>query len=79
MGKDMKVNHSVSSPPKKYGATFFVKKLCMVELFWANLWGDISYGDKWSDHAGGEKLTLQLGDWIWKTPAHYSLRFGDFM
>ena len=29
IGKDMKVMHSVSSLPTKYGRTFFVKKLCM--------------------------------------------------
>ena len=39
MGKDMKIKHSVSSPPTKYEGTFFAKKLCMVERFWANLWG----------------------------------------
>ena len=27
MKKDMKLNHSVSSPPTKYGGTFFVKDL----------------------------------------------------
>ena len=27
MEKDMKIKHSVSSPPTKYGETFFVKKL----------------------------------------------------
>ena len=27
-----------------------------------------------------EKLTPQIGDWIWKTPsAHYSSGIGDFM
>ena len=29
MGKDMKVMHSVSSLPTKYGGTFSVKRLCM--------------------------------------------------
>ena len=29
---------------------------------------------------GGGNLTLQIGDWIWKTPsAHYSSGAGDFM
>ena len=31
MGKDMEIKHSLSSRPTKYGGTFFVKKLCMVE------------------------------------------------
>ena len=31
MEKDMNIKHSVSSPPVKYGGTFFVKKLCMGE------------------------------------------------
>ena len=29
MGKDMKINHSVYSPPAKYGETFFMKMVCM--------------------------------------------------
>ena len=32
MGKDMKMKHSVSSPPyKAWGVNFFAKKLCMGE------------------------------------------------
>ena len=31
MGKDLKINRSVSSPTTKYGETFFIKKLCMGE------------------------------------------------
>ena len=31
MGKDMKIKHSLSSPPAKYGGTFFVKKIRMGE------------------------------------------------
>ena len=55
MGKDMKIKHSLSSPPRKYGGTFFVKKLCMGnKAFWANVCEDILHGDKWSwsDHVG---------------------------
>ena len=29
MGKDIKIKHTVSSRPTKYGETFFVKKLCI--------------------------------------------------
>ena len=29
MGKNMNVKHGVSSPPIKYGGTFFVKTFCM--------------------------------------------------
>ena len=29
MGKDLKIKHSVSSPPTKYSGTFIIKKLCM--------------------------------------------------
>ena len=44
MGKDMKINHSVYSPPAKYGETFFMKMVCMGnKLFWANLWGGMFY------------------------------------
>ena len=31
IGKDMKIKHSVYSPPSKYEGTFFLKKLCMGE------------------------------------------------
>ena len=31
MGKDLKIKHSVFSPPTKYGETFFIKKVCMGE------------------------------------------------
>ena len=38
MGKDLKIKHSVSSPPAKYWGTFFIKKLCMGEqTFLVNL------------------------------------------
>ena len=45
---DLKTKHIVSSPPKKYGGTIFVKKVCMggdIKLFWANLWGNILHGN----------------------------------
>ena len=31
IGKDLKIKHSVCSPPTKYGGTFFIVKLCMGE------------------------------------------------
>ena len=31
MEKDMKIKHSVSSPPTRYGGTFLAKKFCMGE------------------------------------------------
>ena len=40
MGKDMKIKHNASSPPPtKYGGTFLVKRFCLGEHFWENLWG----------------------------------------
>ena len=46
MGKDMKIKHSVSSPPRKYGGTFFVKKLCMGEQSFSGkfIWGYFTWG-----------------------------------
>ena len=35
MGKDMKIQHSISSPPTKIGKLFLHKKFCMGEQkFW---------------------------------------------
>ena len=39
MGRDLKIKHSVSSPPTKYEGTFFIKKLYMgTNLFGHNFW-----------------------------------------
>ena len=39
MGRDLKIKQSVSSPPTKYGGTFFIKKLCIgTNLFGHNFW-----------------------------------------
>ena len=60
MGRDMKVKHSVSSPPAKYGRTFFAKKLSigkqtfLVKLIEEN----ILHGEQLSDHAR-EKLMVK--------------------
>ena len=46
MGKDLKTKHSVSSPPTKYGRTFFIEKLCIgEESFLGNFLGDVLRGD----------------------------------
>ena len=45
--KNMRIKHSVSSSPTKYGETFFRKKGFPSgnRLFWANLWGDLLHAD----------------------------------
>ena len=44
MGNDLKIKHSVSSPPTKYGEPFFIKKLCMGEqMFSGKFFGGIFY------------------------------------
>ena len=48
MGKDMKIQHSVSSPPYKVQRNFFCKKdLCLGnKRFRKNLWGDVLHEDE---------------------------------
>ena len=44
MGKDMKIKHSVSSPPSKYRGTFFCKKaLHRVTNFFGKIYGGMVY------------------------------------
>ena len=44
MGKDMKIKHSVSSSPTKYGGTFFSKKaLHLGTNFFGQIYGRMSY------------------------------------
>ena len=62
MGKDMNIKESVSSPPTKYGVTFFAKKLCMGEnLFWQIYVGMFHMGTNDQIMPGCKKLTLQIG------------------
>ena len=56
MGKDIKVTHSVSSPPPKERGDLFLKKaLHGGTIFLANLWEDVLHGNYWSNHARGRK------------------------
>ena len=43
MGKDIKITHSVSSRLPKNGGTFFLKKLCMGEQFFWQIYERMFY------------------------------------
>ena len=50
LGKDLKVKHSVSSPPTKYGGTFSLKSFAWGnKLFWVNFWGNVLLGGGTND------------------------------
>ena len=59
MGKDLKIKHSVSSHPTKYGGTFFIKKLCIGEqTFLGKFFWDVFMGTNDQIMQGG-KLMLK--------------------
>ena len=68
--------------PYKVWENFFVKKLCIREqMFWGKFMGGCF--TQWlmiRSCKEGEKSTLKIADWIWKTPySDYSSGVGDFM
>ena len=57
MGKDMKMRHSVSSPPAKYGETFFAKKVLhgKTNVLW-HIFGAMFYMENNDQIMQGRKL-----------------------
>ena len=45
MGRDLKIKQSVSSPPTKYGGTFFIKKLCKGTNLFGKFLADVLHED----------------------------------
>ena len=55
VGKDLKIKHSLSSPPANYGGTFFIKKLCIGEqTFLGKLFGECFAWGLMINHARGD-------------------------
>ena len=60
----MKIKHSLSSPPAKYGGTFFVKK---------NSHG----GTNFFEQIGGEMFQIVTNDQIMQGGGNLTLQIGD--
>ena len=64
MWKDMNIKHSLLSPLQSMGKHFCKEARSFAwgnKPFWANLWGNVLRGDKWSDRtSGGESMVKRF-------------------
>ena len=61
MGKDLKIKYGVSSPPTKYGGTFFMKKVCMGEqILGGNFWEMFYMGTNNQIMQGGKLMVKRF-------------------